>query len=588
MGLRRTLPKLVPVLLAVLTALLLVTAAGTSLLAPIGSFPRPGWLVGFALLVTVLSLYRRPVGGAPTPGPGLGAAALPTVLVLGGALPAAWAAVAGLLVREPAARLLARLSGTTPPPEGILLPALTGASVGGLSVLGAGTARALLLPETRLDGPALAVATVVFLLLLAGLRLGLGLIPEPGPVAPWRLRLRALLPLVGLSLLPDALGWGIGLLLARVTLAAGGGMTLLLLAALALPALEAARLRLRYEEARRRLSGFDRVGRAGQRIVAHGHELASVVARIDRECRNVVPASWFRFDLLAPDEDRRTWGSDPRRQLFEDVPEPPPYPPTRPGFHRRLAWEVVERDLEAEGTRVARITLWCDPRDVAAEDLRLFESLLPQMAASVHRSLLDREAKQDPLTGVAVRRELERRLERLYDKAVDTGGAVAVILCDLDRFKRINDDWGHAVGDRALLAAVDAMEGALRRKPHREDLLARYGGEEFTVVLEDADGPVALQVAERLRQAVERADFEEAGRKIPLTLSAGVAAFPSLHVKTAGELLLLADSALYEAKRRGRNRAFLDLGHGRYKDPDGRVWQAEDAPEPPEPPRLFS
>jgi PleD family two-component response regulator len=99
---------------------------------------------------------------------------------------------------------------------------------------------------------------------------------------------------------------------------------------------------------------------------------------------------------------------------------------------------------------------------------------------------------------------------------------------------------------------------------------------------------VALRVAERLRRAVERMPFEEAGRRIPLTLSAGVAAFPSLHVKTASELLLLADGALYEAKNRGRNRVLLDLGRGRYKDPDGRIWEADDAPEPPEAPRLFS
>lgn len=588
MGLRRTLPQIVPILLAALTVALLVPAGTWKLLAPIGPFPRPTWLAGFALLVTILALYRRPAGGAPTAGPGLGAAAVPTVLVLGGAAPAAWVVAAGLLLREPAARGLARLSGTTPPAEGVLAPALTGVSVGGLAVLGAGAARALMQPETRLAWPALAVASAVFLLLLAILRLTLGLIPEPGPHAPWRLRLRALLPLVGLGLMPDALGWGIGLLLARVTVEATGTLTLLLLAALAIPALEAARLRLRYEEARRRLSGFDRVGRAGQRMVAHGHELASVVARIDRECRNVLPVAWFRFDLVAVDEARRTWGSGPRGQLFEDVPVPPAHPPVRPGFHKRPEWEVIERDLEAEGAPVARLTVWCDPRDLDEEDLRLFESLLPQMAASVYRSLLDREAKQDPLTGVAVRRELERRLERLYDKAVDTGGAVAVILCDLDHFKGVNDNWGHAVGDRALLAVVDALESALRRKPHIEDLLARYGGEEFTVVLEDTDGPVALQVAERLRQAVEQVRFEEAGRRIPLTLSAGVAAFPSLHVKTAGELLLLADGALYEAKRRGRNRVLLDLGRGRYKDPDGRVWEPEGAAEPIEAPRLFS
>jgi predicted signal transduction protein with EAL and GGDEF domain len=75
---------------------------------------------------------------------------------------------------------------------------------------------------------------------------------------------------------------------------------------------------------------------------------------------------------------------------------------------------------------------------------------------------------------------------------------------------------------------------------------------------------------------------------VPLTLSAGVAAFPELHVKTASELLLFADGALYEAKRRGRNRCLLDLGQGRYLSPEGTVETAEDAPPVPEPPRIFA
>jgi hypothetical protein len=75
---------------------------------------------------------------------------------------------------------------------------------------------------------------------------------------------------------------------------------------------------------------------------------------------------------------------------------------------------------------------------------------------------------------------------------------------------------------------------------------------------------------------------------VPLTLSAGVASFPDLYIKTAAELILFADEALYEAKRQGRNRCLLDLGQGRYLDVDGNVHTTDEAPAVPEPPRIFA
>jgi diguanylate cyclase (GGDEF)-like protein len=156
-------------------------------------------------------------------------------------------------------------------------------------------------------------------------------------------------------------------------------------------------------------------------------------------------------------------------------------------------------------------------------------------------------------------------------------------MCDLDRFKRINDTFGHLAGDRAL-ALVGAV---LARHKRADDLLARYGGEEFTVLLEHADGGAALAVAERLRRAVEEIDFEVDGTPVPLTVSAGVAACPELTVKTPTELILLADGALYEAKRRGRNRCLLDLGAGRYRGPAGHVVVSESR-RPAQAPRIFA
>ena len=111
------------------------------------------------------------------------------------------------------------------------------------------------------------------------------------------------------------------------------------------------------------------------------------------------------------------------------------------------------------------------------------------------------------------------------------------------------------------------------------DYLARYGGEEFVLLLEGTAGERALQLAERLRRAVESLDLVFEGRSIPLTLSAGVAAFPEIHVKTASELLLFADEALYEAKERGRNRSLLHLGQGTFRAPSGEVVRDRPLPE---------
>ena len=206
------------------------------------------------------------------------------------------------------------------------------------------------------------------------------------------------------------------------------------------------------------------------------------------------------------------------------------------------------------------------------------------MGASVHRALLDREAKEDALTGVPLRRVLEGRLHAAFRRACDDGIAIAVVMCDIDHFKRINDTFGHGTGDRALVAVARALDGA--RRPG--DLLCRYGGEEFTLLLENTDGRAALAQAESLRRAIAAIRLEENGQPVPLTLSAGVASFPELHVKAAGELLLLADAALYQAKRSGRNRCLLDLGGGRFRDVVGAVVAADAAERPPvEPPQIF-
>jgi diguanylate cyclase (GGDEF)-like protein len=214
----------------------------------------------------------------------------------------------------------------------------------------------------------------------------------------------------------------------------------------------------------------------------------------------------------------------------------------------------------------------------------MLDELLPQMTASVQRCLLDRQAKEDPLTGVSMRRVLEKRLLEVHARCCEEGGSMAVILVDLDHFKRINDTHGHPAGDAALIA----VSGLLKEMRRGDDLLCRYGGEEFVILLEGSSGREALAAAERYRQAVEALDFKVGETPVPLHLSAGVASFPELYVKTAAELILFADEALYEAKRQGRNRVLLDLGQGRYSGHDGAVTSPAEATPAQEPPRIFA
>jgi len=244
----------------------------------------------------------------------------------------------------------------------------------------------------------------------------------------------------------------------------------------------------------------------------------------------------------------------------------------------------VERALRSDGRLLARLRLWCDPRRLEPEALVLLDRLLPQVTASVEHCLLGREAREDPLTGLALRRVLERRLRDAHAACREEGGPMAVVLCDLDHFKRLNDAHGHAAGDAALVAVAEVLQGERRA----DDLCCRYGGEEFVVLLERTGGEAALAIAERLRRRVEALDFRVEGQPVPLALSAGVACFPEIWVETAAELLLFADEALYEAKSLGRNRCLLDLGQGRYAAADGAVHLAEDAPPLREPPRIFA
>jgi diguanylate cyclase (GGDEF)-like protein len=154
----------------------------------------------------------------------------------------------------------------------------------------------------------------------------------------------------------------------------------------------------------------------------------------------------------------------------------------------------------------------------------------------------------DELTGLLNRRSLEPRLAEVSQQAAMTGQPVSLVAGDLDHFKLVNDQWGHSVGDLVLSQAADAMRRCLRTF----ELLYRIGGEEFLLVLPGAREHDALTIAESLRAAVEEAD----PGGLPVTCSFGVATSHGADVAIE-PLLKASDTALYAAKRAGRNRVEL-------------------------------
>ncbi len=171
------------------------------------------------------------------------------------------------------------------------------------------------------------------------------------------------------------------------------------------------------------------------------------------------------------------------------------------------------------------------------------------LAEAIHRDrrAAERAALVDPLTGLPNRRYAGLHLERHFAAAV-RGAELAVVIFDLDHFKRVNDGFGHAVGDEVLRAVGEILSRSTRKM----DLPARWGGEEFLVVLSNTGSGAAMDFAHRVRDGIGGAELPSG----PLTVSAGVATYLP-EMESADALIAEADRALYEAKDSGRDRAVL-------------------------------
>ncbi|MEO6147451.1 MAG: GGDEF domain-containing protein [Sulfuriferula sp.] len=162
---------------------------------------------------------------------------------------------------------------------------------------------------------------------------------------------------------------------------------------------------------------------------------------------------------------------------------------------------------------------------------------------------LELMASIDPLTNLLNRREMQEVIDRVYASAKRSAKPLSMILFDLDRFKMLNDNYGHDIGDKILIGISEVAKRTLRTS----DWLSRWGGEEFLAILPDTDENGALNIAERLREAVEQFNLEVNSQKIKTSASIGIASYPR-DGDTPDFLIKAADAALYEAKKTGRNR----------------------------------
>ena len=171
------------------------------------------------------------------------------------------------------------------------------------------------------------------------------------------------------------------------------------------------------------------------------------------------------------------------------------------------------------------------------------------MANELLQGELVRLAAYDSLTQVLNRGAFLAEFEREVSRSKREETLFSLAIFDVDRFKRINDQFGHPAGDRALQGVVATLSARLRK----HDVVGRYGGEEFSLLMPNTGKETAVGVAERVRIEIERRGFDVAGRRIALTVSGGVATYP-LDGADWDTLLTAADNALYEAKQGGRNR----------------------------------
>ena len=227
------------------------------------------------------------------------------------------------------------------------------------------------------------------------------------------------------------------------------------------------------------------------------------------------------------------------------------------GLPGTAEWAAGLREICAAPLRIGQRTLGAvciadAPEGFEATEADLVAAAAEQISLALERervlALVRRQASTDGLTGLRNYRFLVEHLDQQVALAERSGAPLAVLMLDLDHFKALNDEHGHAAGDEALRRVAHCLEATVRRS----DLAARYGGEEFVIVMADTGRDEARLVADKLRTAVADLQLPIAGSVRRLTVSIGGAVLPD-DARETSPLLAMADAALYRAKHAGRD-----------------------------------
>jgi diguanylate cyclase (GGDEF)-like protein len=228
-----------------------------------------------------------------------------------------------------------------------------------------------------------------------------------------------------------------------------------------------------------------------------------------------------------------------------------------------------DTDSRVEGLRIGADDYVCKPFDERELLARVGGMLrIKQLHDDVQiaKKRLAQLAVQDELTGLYNYRYLHTRLAEEFKRAERYRDPLACAMIDIDHFKNFNDAHGHDIGDAVLAEVAHRLRGAVREI----DVVARYGGEEFLLVLPSTHFSGALTVADRVWRAVGGIPLRKEGEEYNITVSVGVALYPSRDVRTKDQLLKAADKALYQAKEDGRDRICVFQHQGYIYKPEVR------------------
>lgn len=214
--------------------------------------------------------------------------------------------------------------------------------------------------------------------------------------------------------------------------------------------------------------------------------------------------------------------------------------------------EQLSSDASKQRFEVLQIKFEIDQKERENELYREQNIKLTEMNTKLERlsEELFKQANEDPLTGLFNRRRLEQELEKELSRVHRATGKLTVMICDIDNFKQINDRFSHQVGDQVLKRVGMILKATAREV----DTVSRYGGEEFVILFPEQGVAEAFVAANRLREAVEKADWQTIHSELRVTLSMGLCDDVSLPDGFA--MIDRADEKLYDAKRSGKNRVF--------------------------------